>query len=161
MKRKGTNDHAVPSHALERDLCFGSGHANLVGLRLKFSLGPSGKSYICNFLLDGTFVGPNGYAHEGIIATVLDEAMGQANKLRRKVALTRRMTVEYLRPVPLDLPLVVEGCVRRMTGRTLYNSAELRNVKGETLARSQGTFLAINAEKMFARELEKEDRETP
>jgi len=38
-----------------------------------------------------------------------DEAMGKANKLKSKVALTRRMQVEYLRPVPLGQPLVVEA----------------------------------------------------
>ena len=85
--------------------------------------------------------------------------MGKANKLKSRVALTRRMEVEYLRPVPLGQPLVVEGRVSRMNGRAIYNRAELRNAKGAVLARSRGKFLAINAEKMFGREFEAERRE--
>ena len=84
--------------------------------------------------------------------------MGKANKLKSKVALTRRMQIEYLRPVPLGQPLVVEGRVSRVRGRAPYNRAELRSAKGEILARSRGTFMTIDAEKMFAREFELERR---
>jgi hypothetical protein len=51
---------------------------------------------------------------------------------------------------------VAEGRVNRVRGRALYNSAEIRSVNGEILARGRGKFLAIDAEKMFARELEEE-----
>jgi len=156
MKRKIAHDHDVPSLTWQRDGCFGCGPANPNGLRLQFTLSPGGKSYVSDFSLGDSFVGPPGHAHGGIIATILDEAMGKANKLKNKVALTRRMEVEYLRPVPLGKPLVVEGRVTRTKGRALYNIAELRSSEGEVLARSRGKFLSINAEKMFARELEKE-----
>ena len=130
--------------------------ANPSGLQLNFALSPDGKSYVCEFELGIRFSGPPGHAHGGIIATILDEAMGKANKLKSKVALTRRMEVEYLRPVPLGQPLVAEGRVSRVKGRALYNSAEMRSAKGEVLARSRGKFLAIDAKKMFAREFEVE-----
>ena len=148
------HDHDVPSATWERDGCFGCGPANANGLHLNFAMSPAGNSYICEFSLGSSFVGPPGHAHGGIIATILDEAMGKANKLKSKVALTRRMQVEYLRPVPLGQPLVVEGRVLRTRDRVLYNRGELRNAKGEVLARSRGTFLVINPDKMFARELE-------
>jgi uncharacterized protein (TIGR00369 family) len=156
MNRSHAIDHDMPSITWQRDGCFGCGPANPNGLQLKFQLSPGGKSYACEFQLGDSFVGPPGHAHGGIIATILDEAMGKANKLKSKVALTRRMEIEYLRPVPLGQLLVVEGRVSRMSGRALYNTAELRSVKGEVLARSRGKFLAINAEKMFAREIERE-----
>jgi uncharacterized protein (TIGR00369 family) len=156
--RKAAPDHGVPSPGWLRNACFGCGPANSNGLQLKFALSQDGKSYVCEFLLDGRFAGPPGRAHGGIIATILDEAMSKANKLKARVALTRRLEVEYLRPVPLGQPLVVQGRVRRMSGRALYNSAELRNANGDVLARSRGKFLAIDAEKMFARELEDERR---
>jgi acyl-CoA thioesterase FadM len=82
----------------------------------------------------------------------------KANELKTKVTLTRRIEVEYLRPVPLEQPLVAQGQVSRMKGRVLHNSAELRNAKGEVLARSRGVFLAIDAEKIFASEFENERR---
>jgi uncharacterized protein (TIGR00369 family) len=158
MTPKLDHDHDVPSAFWPGDLCFGCGPANSQGLQLRFALSPGGNSYTCEFELGASFVGPPGYAHGGIIATVLDEAMGKANKLKSKVALTRRMEVEYLRPVPLGKPLVVEGRVSRTRGRALYNRAEIRNARGSVLARSRGKFLTIDAEKMFAREFEQEKR---
>ena len=106
---------------------------------------------ICHFNLAAHYVGPPGHAHGGVIATILDEAMGKACKLRQIVALTREMTVEYLRPIPLGKELVAEGRNRSLRGRVCTNVAEIRTVEGEVLARSRGKFIAIDAEKMFAR----------
>jgi uncharacterized protein (TIGR00369 family) len=153
MPRKNSDDHDVPLLTWQRDICFGCGFANPSGLHLKFSIAPGGKSYACDFELGSNFGGPPGHAHGGIIATILDEAMSKAIKLKNKVALTRRMEVEYLRPVPLGQPLTVEGRVSRMSGRVLYNSAELRSAKGVVLARGRGKFMTIDPDKMFAREL--------
>ena len=146
----------APAQSWQRDLCFGCGARNPNGLQLKFAPSQGGKSYRCEFELGDSFSGPPGHAHGGIIAAILDEAMGKANNLKDKVALTRRMEVEYLHPVPLRQPLVVEGRVSRVRGRALYNRAEVRNAKGKVLARSRGKFLAIDAERMFAREFEQE-----
>ena len=143
----------------KRDYCFGCGPANPAGLRLNFELGPGGDSYIAEFTLANDFGGPPGHAHGGIVATILDEAMSKANKLRGRIALTRRIEVEYLRPVPLGRPLIVEGRSAGVRGRASYNRAEIRNSEGQVLARSHGKFLVVDAEKMFARELELERRE--
>ena len=150
MSSKHADDQDAPFQTWQRDRCFGCGPDNPHGLHLNFVLGPGGDSYICEFELGDNFSGPPGHAHGGIIATILDEAMGKANKLRGKVALTRSMEVEYFRPVPLGQPLVAEGRMVRTEGRALYNSAELRTAQGVVLARSRGKFLAIDAEKMFA-----------
>jgi uncharacterized protein (TIGR00369 family) len=152
--------HNVSSSGWQRDHCFGCGAANPGGLQMKFIISPSGDSYVCEFELGPAFGGPPGHAHGGIIATVLDEAMSKANKLRGMIALTRRIEVEYLRPVPLSQPLWAEGRVSRIRGRALYNQAELRNAEGVVLARGRGKFLAIDAETMFARELEEERKST-
>lgn len=154
------DDDSVTSPSWPRDHCFGCGSKNPAGLQLKFALSPDGTRYTCEFELGSNFVGPPGHAHGGIIATILDEAMGKANKLEGKVAVTSRMEVDYLRPVPLGQPLVVEGRVLRTDGRALYNVGELRNAKGVLLARSRGKFVTIDPESMFSRELEEERRRT-
>jgi uncharacterized protein (TIGR00369 family) len=104
--------------------------------------------------LSKKFTGPPGHCHGGIIATVLDEAMGKVNKLRQVVALTTQITVDYLKPVPLNQPLRVESREIRVRGRRHVNSAEILNQKGEVLARSRGTFLAIDPRRMFAKFVE-------
>jgi len=155
MRQKQTPEQEVPALPWQRDGCFGCGPENPTGLQLKFKVGPENKSSICEFELSSRFTGPPGYAHGGIIATILDEAMGKANRLKNRVALTRRMEVEYLRPVPLGKPLVAEGRVIRVLGRALHNIAEIRDAKGVVLARSRGKFMTINPERMFPRETEK------
>jgi acyl-CoA thioesterase FadM len=59
------------------------------------------------------------------------------------------MTVEYLKPVPLHKPLKVEGRELEVRGTKHINAAEITNENGEVLARSRGTFIAIDPEKMF------------
>ena len=81
--------------------------------------------------------------------------MGKVNKLRSVVALTRSMEIEYLKPVPLGKPLIVEGTERAVRGRKHINIAEIRDQEGTPLARSRGVFIAIDPEKMFAKYLAK------
>lgn len=133
--------------------CFGCGPDNPDGLRLKFVPGEDGKSFLCRFKLPSRYVGPPGHAHGGIIATILDEAMGKVNKLRQVVALTREMKVEYLRPVPLGKTLIAEGREKYVRGREHINVAEIRNEAGLVLARSRGKFIAIDPVKMFKKHL--------
>ena len=92
--------------------------------------------------------------HGGIIATILDEAMGKVNKLRDVIALTGRMEVDYLLPVPLATPLTVEGWEVRDSQH--IHQAAIRNAVGEVLAESKGTFIEIDPHRMFAKFLKKE-----
>ena len=77
--------------------------------------------------------------------------MGKVNKLRHVVALTSQITVDYLKPVPLNKPLRVESREVKVKGRTHVNTAEILNAKGEALARSRGKFIAIDPQRMFAK----------
>jgi uncharacterized protein (TIGR00369 family) len=111
--------------------------------------------YVCRFRLGSRYTGPPGHSHGGIIATILDEAMGKVNKLRQVIALTSRITVEYLKPVPLNKPLRVDSREVSVRGRRHVNMAEIVNAKGEVLARSRGLFIAIDPKRMFAKFVEK------
>jgi len=136
--------------------CFGCGPGNEAGLRLEFVLDKQRERFVCRFQLADRFVGPPGHAHGGIIATILDEAMGKVNKLRDVIALTGRMEVDYLRPVPLSTPLIAEGWEMEVSGREHIHGAEIRNEKGEVLASSKGKFIEIDPHRMFAKYLKKE-----
>ncbi len=131
---------------------------NPEGMHLKFRLDEARRRFVARLRLPRRFQGPPGHAHGGIIATVLDEAMGKVNRLRSVVALTSQMQVRYLRPVPLGKPLIVEGWEIRKRGRRLTHAAEMRNQKGQVLARSQGTFIIIDPEKVFARHVRNQRR---
>jgi uncharacterized protein (TIGR00369 family) len=120
-------------------------------MRLKFFLDESMRQAVCKFKLARRYQGPPGHAHGGIIATILDEAMGKVNKFSNVVALTRTMNVEYLKPVPLGKQLTVIGRAESVLGREYVNVAEVVGDKGEVLARSTGTFIAVDPGRTFAR----------
>src|ERR1700704_3639320 len=123
---------------MQKNYCFACGMNNPNGMRLKFTLDEKTKTSQSRFRLDKRYTGPPGHCHGGIIATILDDAMGKVNKLHHVVALTREMTVEYLKPVPLNKPLRVEGREVKVHGRTHVNGAEIVNAKAEVVAPSKG-----------------------
>lgn len=140
---------------LQKNYCFGCGTNNADGMRLRFTYDEDRNCFVCRFRLGKRYTGPPGHCHGGIIATILDEAMGKVNKLRHVIALTSEITVKYLRPVPLKQPLLVESRELRVRGRKHINTAEILNEKGEVLARSEGLFIAIDPHRMFARFVER------
>jgi uncharacterized protein (TIGR00369 family) len=150
-KRKISHGHAVQGKPKPRkNHCFGCGHDNPQGMRLKFTLDEESRQAICHFKLSRKYTGPPGHSHGGIIATILDEAMGKVNKFRNVLALTSSMEIKYLKPVPLGHALTVTAQEQSVDGRRHINMAEIINAKGDVLARSTGTFIAIDPEKMFA-----------
>src|SRR5947209_3476155 len=148
---KSAQGHDTRQYRAPRNHCFGCGQHNAEGMRLRFRLDEGRKRFVGRFRISKKYQGPPGHAHGGIIATILDEAMGKVNKLRSVIALTKTMDIQYLRPVPLGVPLKAVGWERTVRGRKHYNTAEIRNQAGEVLARSQGVFIAVDASKMFAR----------
>ncbi len=140
---------------MQKSNCFVCGMNNPEGMRLKFILDEEHQAFVCRFRLGKRYTGPPGHCHGGIIACILDDAMGKVNKLHHVIALTREMTVEYLRPVPLHQPLRVEGRELEVRGRTHVNAAEILNENNEVLARSRGVFIAIDPAKMFKKFVER------
>lgn len=148
---------AVQSYSMTRNdpvkknYCFACGQDNPDGMHLKFHADASGKHYSCRFRLGKRYSGPPGHCHGGIIATILDDAMSKLNKLRDQPAATARMSVEYLRPVPLHKPLRVESREIGKRGRRLSRTAEILDDKGTVLARSRGLFVIIDPHHVFRR----------
>jgi uncharacterized protein (TIGR00369 family) len=149
-KPKPADGHTSPAQPKPRkNHCFACGKDNPQGMKLNFYLEEESRRAICEFKLSRNYQGPPGHAHGGIIATILDEAMGKVNILSKVVALTKNMEVEYLKPVPLGQKLTVIGRERESAGRRHINVAEIANDKGEILARSTGTFIAVDFQRMF------------
>jgi uncharacterized protein (TIGR00369 family) len=123
--------------------CFGCGGANDLGMKLTFEQDNVNRRIVGRFVLGETYQGGGGMAHGGIIATLLDEAMGKVCRFREVRAVTAELTVEYLKPVKVDQEIVVEGYETEQKGRNLFLAGEIRNGGGETLARGRGRFVVI------------------
>jgi uncharacterized protein (TIGR00369 family) len=150
MTRQTSGDgHEVHQMMMPRNTCFGCGKDNPEGMHLKFRF--EGKQAVCDFTLPKRFQGPPGHSHGGIVATILDEAMGKVNKLRNVIALTKSMEISYMKPTPLGQTLTAVGWESAVRGRKHYNKAEIRNAAGEVLAKGKGVFIVVDAAKMFAK----------
>jgi uncharacterized protein (TIGR00369 family) len=134
------------AHAAQ-NRCFGCGEANPVGLHLKFFLAEDG-TVVCETTVPDTYEGPRGYAHGGIIATLLDETMSKAVRSHGVVAMTRNMEVDYRRPVPSSAPnepkpVRLEGRVVRDEGRKHWAEARILDANGIELAVSKALFIEV------------------
>ncbi len=123
--------------------CFGCGGDNAGGMKLTFEQDNVNRRIVGRFVLGERYQGGGGFAHGGIIATVLDEAMGKVCRFREVRAVTAELTVEYLKPVNVQSEIVVEGRETEQKGRNLFMTGEIRNGVGEVLARGKGRFVVI------------------
>jgi uncharacterized protein (TIGR00369 family) len=137
--------HGAPHH------CFGCGVTNASGLRLKFFT-DSQNQIISHVRLARRFEGPPGYAHGGIIATLLDEAMSKANRVHGVTAMTRQMEIEYLRPVPLQEPITLAARRTSHQGRKHHCEAEITDQAGTVLARGKALFVAVDRSLLMQKE---------
>ena len=155
--KNDASGHSTKNLSIPVNECFGCGKDNPDGMHLDFRFDEAGGRTICDFNLSKRYQGPPAHCHGGVIAVILDEAMGKVNKLRHVIALTKSMEIEYKRPVPLFTDLTVEGWEEKVEGRAHTNVAEIRNTAGEVLARSRGVFIAIDPKQMFKEHLPKAD----
>ncbi len=123
--------------------CFGCGGDNAGGMKLTFEQDNVNRRIVGRFVLGERYQGGAGFAHGGIIATLLDEAMGKVCRFREVRAVTAELTVEYLKPVDVRSEIVVEGRETEQKGRNLFMTGEIRNEAGEVLARGKGRFVVI------------------
>jgi uncharacterized protein (TIGR00369 family) len=144
MSEQATGRETPLSHGTLNG-CFGCGDDNHAGLHLQFFVDDQ-QRVLCRVTLAQQFQGPPGHAHGGIIATLLDEAMSKANRHRNITAMTRHISIDYLKPVPLETPLVLEGWSKSESGRKHRCSAELRNSDGTVLAAATGIFIEVPAD---------------
>lgn len=126
--------------------CFGCGGDNAGGMKLTFEQNNANRKIVGRFVLGERYQGGAGFAHGGIIALLLDEAMGKVCRFREVRAVTAELSVEYLRPIAVDKEILVEGREIEMNGRNLFMSGEIRNQNGDVLARGKGRFVVIQAQ---------------
>jgi uncharacterized protein (TIGR00369 family) len=138
---KKTENLTPLAHAAQ-NRCFGCGPANPGGLHLEFLLAEDG-SVVCPATIPETFEGPGGYLHGGVIATLLDETMSKAVRAHGVTAMTRRLEVDYRRPVPSGKTIRIEGRVVRNEGRKCWTEARILDIEGILLAHGAGLFIEV------------------
>jgi len=95
------------------------------GFRLVFQPGPDGTSV--EFEVPDKYQSWAGMAHGGIVALLLDEAVGWAAWHAGHPGVTGRFQVSYRRPLKLGEPIRIVGKVDRMRRTLVYASAYIEN----------------------------------
>jgi len=85
-------------------------------------------------------------AHGGIVAGYLDEVLaGAAVRHNGRIHVTGELTVRYVKPVPLDTPLLGRGRVVQDHGKYLDLEGTLEDYRSRAvLAQARGRFLPIS-----------------
>jgi acyl-coenzyme A thioesterase PaaI-like protein len=110
---------SADSRLTHHELCFGCGHANLFGLQME--LEPSGEKGVAGrFFVKQDHQGPPGYAHGGIMATALDEAMSLLAHRVGTYPLTASLSIELRAPAPVGTFVEVSAEVVSAVGRRLF-----------------------------------------
>ena len=99
-------------------------------------------------MLGKPYEGPPGLVHGGFVATLLDHALARAARSAGHGGLTASLTVTYRRPVPLGVPLVLEGRLQSVEGRRATTHAHLvaEDNPSSTLAEADAVLVALRAE---------------
>jgi len=114
------------------DYCFACGIDNEQGLRLKITPTEDGCRTV--FTPQRRFEGFHDVIHGGIVATVLDEVIAWACRLKGYNALTAELTVRYRRPLLVNVPVQAEARITREHGRLVFAESTIRDEAGEILA---------------------------
>lgn len=128
-------------------MCFVCGVGNDNGLQMKFfSTGES--SCRAEVTLDAQFQGYPGIAHGGIVAAILDEALGRApfSGDPNRFMFTGKLEVRYRKTTPLHTPLIVNARIDKDRGRMVTTRAEIILPDGSVCAEGEATLLAVPAE---------------
>ena len=99
--------------------------------------------------LGPAYEGGPGLAHGGILALLLDHAMGQALYVTGHAAMTASLNVRYHAPTPLDVPLHLTARLDRVDGRKLHVTAEIA-LGGTVTVDATGVFVALTSANVAA-----------
>jgi acyl-coenzyme A thioesterase PaaI-like protein len=124
--------------------CYACGELNPIGLHMHFRM--EGEWAVAPFVAQRDHQGYPGFVHGGIVAALLDEAMGWATYGRAVWAVTAKMEMRFRGVVPVGAPLEVRGRIVRDRGRTLEVMADLRDARGAVLAEASGLFFRVRGE---------------
>ncbi|RPJ34126.1 MAG: PaaI family thioesterase [Deltaproteobacteria bacterium] len=118
--------------------CFACGSNNDRGLHLNFHAREDGSVW-GNFIADPKFEGYSGMIHGGIIATLLDSAITHCLLHKGVSALTGRLSVRYLSPIPIGSIVQLKAQMLKTAHRIFFMEGQAF-VDGKQAARADSKF---------------------
>lgn len=120
--------------------CFGCSPANPSGLRMRFF--SDEQAVYSRITVPEHLCGWSNIVHGGVLTTILDEIMSwSAIYLLKRIALTRSINVEFIKPVRVGHELRAEGRVTQTNGKyDAVTEGVLIDASGEVCARADAMF---------------------
>lgn len=131
----------LPPHTMT---CMGCGPDNPHGLQLVVHR--SGDAVYADVAFDERHIGAPGLAHGGAVAAACDDVLGFTLRIAGTPAVTRTLTVEYLRPVPLHEPHRITAHITSRVGRALHVTATGTGELGIIHSTANAVFVAVSPE---------------
>jgi len=128
------------------------------GGRAEFAHGPEGKRIEMSFFkntndqsLEGytkfapVTQGPPGYVHGGLLAFVLDEAMGSSTWMHGHKTVAANININFIDLAPVDKNLFIKSEITSIEGKKIYVRGKIQ-FNEKDLVTSEGLFIMISGE---------------
>ncbi len=130
--------------------CFGCGTDNSIGLKLRFT--HQSDRVVSHTVLGREYAGYEDFVHGGVVATMLDEAMGWAMlHIHKRMAVTRGLNITYRRPVYVGRELTISARPVSVDGTKVRLEASLADERGRLLASAVGDWVTVRDERGAAK----------
>jgi len=123
-------------------MCFGCGGDNPIGLKLSFQW--DGKVAKAEFTPTEFYQGWSGVVHGGIIACLLDEAIGYAALFKGLHCVTAEMQVRLRRPVSIGETLIITSSLTKQNRKLAKAKASISLKDGTPIAEGTATQFIVN-----------------
>ena len=133
------DDDVLPPHY---PTCLGCGPQAPQGYHLQVHR--EGDEVVAEHVFEDRHSGAPGIAHGGAVATVVDDVLGFLLYVVRAAGVTRRLEVDYLKPVLTGVPYVVRGRVDERDGRKIWVSCACTGPDGVVTFRAKGLFIVVD-----------------
>lgn len=105
-----------------------------------------GEQIVMQATFGPAFEGAPSMGHGGVLAAMIDEAMGLVVAMRRVLAFTAQLDISFRSPVPLHRPVTVRASLQGHDGRKFTVAAVVTD--GETvLSEATGLFISVDPDK--------------
>ena len=126
--------------------CFVCGVDNPYGLKLDFYETKPGR-VVVDTIVPNHFQGYPSIVHGGIVACLVDEALGRAqmgNDVDNpRFMYTAKLSVQYRKPVPTNKPIRIVGIAIKTKRRLATSRAEIYGPDGELLVDAEATLVNV------------------
>jgi acyl-coenzyme A thioesterase PaaI-like protein len=133
-------DHSIADGSYRTHLSLVGGLSHPVAPQLQIEVdGDVGRGEV---VIGPVFQGGPGLVHGGVLALLIDHAMGCVAAGPGRPAMTVRLAMRYLRPTPLGVPLKVTVRLDRTEGLRLHLTADI-SANGEVTVDAEAVFLRL------------------